>query len=88
MSFRFYTPFEYIAIDASNNYGWDKVTFEERVSFIYDHIRAGTLDELPLDPKAEKKTLPLLKKSLMVINRARRGIPSGHTVGMDATCSG
>lgn len=88
MSFKFYSPFEYIAIDTANNYGNDKIEFEDRIKWVYDHISAGTLDELPLDPKAEKKTLPLLKKSLMVINRARRGIPSGHTVGMDATCSG
>ena len=85
---KFYSDFAYIAIDASNNYGWDKVTFEERISFIYEHIRAGTLEDLPNDPKADKKTLPLLKKSLLVIDRARRGIASGHTVGMDATCSG
>ena len=83
-----YTGFEYLAIDVANNYGEDKLEFEDRIKLVYSHIENGTLDQLPNDPKADKKTLPLLKKSIMVVDRALRGLPSGYTIGMDATCSG
>lgn len=88
MTFKTYTPFEYLAVDVANNYGADKLEFEDRIALVYSHIEAGTLHLLPNDPKADKKTLPLLKKSIMVVDRALRGIPSGYTIGMDATCSG
>lgn len=88
MTFSTYTPFDYIAIDVANNFGNDKLEFEDRIKWVYDHIKAGTLDDLVNDPAADKKTLPLLKKSIMVVKRALKSIPSGHTVGMDATCSG
>lgn len=83
-----FTPFEYLCIDLGNHYGFDKLEFEDRISWVYSHLRAGTLDDLVNDPKADKKTLPLLKKAILEIKRAIKGEASGHTVGLDATCSG
>lgn len=83
-----YTPFEYLCIDLANHYGHDKWEFEDRIQWVYSHIRAGTLTDLPNQKDADQKTLPLLKKAIMEIARAIAGTESGHTVGLDATCSG
>lgn len=83
-----FTPFEYLCIDLANHFGNDKWEFEDRIQWVFNHIRNDTLISLVDDPKADKKTLPLLKKAIMEIDRARKGEASGHTVGLDATCSG
>lgn len=81
-----YTAFEYLCIDLANNFGHDKWEFETRIQWVFDHM--DNLWDLVDHPDADKKTKALLKKSILTIERARKGIAIGHMVGMDATCSG
>ena len=75
---------EYLAIDVANSFGHDKMEFEDRIKWVKDNI-----DNLEaLESGADKKTLPLYRKAVMALRKAQQGIPSGHLVGLDATCSG
>lgn len=77
-----FTGFQYLLIDAANQYGLDKLTFEERIEWAMDH--QGVLEQHA--HKAENK--PLYIKAVMAIRKAQQGIPTGHMVGFDACCSG
>jgi hypothetical protein len=77
-----FSGFEYLLIDAANNYGLDKQTFEKRIA--WSRTNLGTL-EMHTD-KAEVK--PLFVKAVMAIRKAQKGLPTGHLVGFDAVCSG
>ena len=81
-----YTAFEYLCIDLANNFGHDKWEFEDRIQWVFDHM--DKLWDLVDHPEADKKTKALLKKSILTIERARKGIAIGHMVGLDAACSG
>lgn len=81
-----YTAFEYLCIDLANNFGHDKWEFEDRIQWVFDHM--NNLWDLVDHPDADKKTKALLKKSILTIERARKGIAIGHMVGLDAACSG
>lgn len=77
-----FTGFEYLLIDAANNFGLDKLRFEDRIQWardILDHLE-GLLDQA--------ETKPLYLKAVMAIRKAQAGQPTGHLVAMDATCSG
>lgn len=79
-----YTGWEWLLIDAANQFGLDKLTFEERIQWATDNLNKLEL----LTAEAEKKTLPLYRKAVMAIRKAQQNIPTGHLVGVDATCSG
>jgi hypothetical protein len=79
---RTYTGWEYLLIDAANQYGIDKMLFEERIEFMTKNLNGL---EAMVD-KAETK--PLYMKAVMAIRKAQQGIPTGHLVGLDACCSG
>ena len=83
---KFYSSFEYLCIDLANAYGNDKWEFETRIQWVFDNI--NNLWDLVDHPEADKKTKALLKKSILTIERARKGIAIGHMVGLDAACSG
>ena len=75
---------QYIAIDVANSFGHDKMEFEDRIKWVKDNI-----DNLEaLESGADKKSLPLYRKAVMALRKAQQGMPSGHLVGLDATCSG
>ena len=77
-----FTGYEYLLIDIANNFGLDKMLFEERIQWATEH-----LDELEsLADKAECQ--PLYLKAVMALRKAQKGIPTGHLVGFDACCSG
>lgn len=77
-----FTGWQYLCIDVANNFGLDKLLFEERIQWVHDH-----LDELEaLLDQAETK--PLYLKAVMALRKAQQGIPTGHLVGLDASCSG
>lgn len=79
-----YTGWEWLLIDACNQWGGDKLIFEERIQWATDN-----LDNLEARAsEAEKKTLPLYLKAVQAIRKAQQGTPTGHLVGVDATCSG
>ena len=77
-----YTGWQWLLIDAANQYGLDKELFETRIEWATKH-----LDMLEtLADKADTK--PLYLKAVMAIRKAQKGLPTGHMVGVDACCSG
>lgn len=80
--FKTYSPWEWLLIDAANNFGLDKLLFEERIQWAMEHL--SELESLA--PKAE--TQPLYIKAVMAIRKAQKGIPTGHLVAVDGVCSG
>lgn len=77
-----YTGWQYLLIDLANHFGHDKLLFEERIDWA-----TKNLDNLEaLADQAETK--PLYLKAVMAIRKAQKGLPTGHMVGLDATCSG
>jgi hypothetical protein len=77
-----FTGFEYLLIDAANNYGLDKKLFEERIQWVRDNM--DMLESL--QDQADNKFRYI--KAVMAIRKAQQGIPTGHLVGFDACCSG
>lgn len=77
-----FTGWQYLLIDCANQFGLDKKLFEERIQWATDH-----LDQLEaLAEKADNQ--PLYLKAVQAIRKAQKGVPTGHLVGFDATCSG
>ena len=77
-----YTAWEYLMIDVANSYGLDKKLFEERIEWAQTNI-----DQLEaLADQAETK--PLYLKAVMAIRKVQQSKPTGHMVGLDASCSG
>lgn len=79
---QFFTGWQWLLIDAANHFGHDKLLFEERIKWAEDNL--NTLHNMA--DQAEHK--PLFIKAVMAIDKARRGISTGHMVGVDACCSG
>lgn len=77
-----FTPFDYLLIDAANQFGLDKALFEVRIQWALKHLH-----ELE-DFTQEADEPALYLKAVMAIRKAQKGIPTGHLVGLDATCSG
>ena len=77
-----YSGFEYLCIDVANQFGLDKKLFEERIEWAQTNI--DKLEELA----AQAETKPLYHKAVMAIRKVQQGLPTGHMVGLDASCSG
>lgn len=77
-----FTGFDWLLIDAANQFGFDKLTFEKRIEWATDKL---TILESFTD---EAEYRPLYVKSVMAIRKAQAGIPTGHMVGVDSVCSG
>lgn len=77
-----FTGWEYLLIDAANQFGLDKLLFEQRIEWATDNLK----DLEQFIDKAETK--PLYIKAVMAIRKAQQGLPTGHLVGLDACCSG
>lgn len=79
---KFYTGWQYLLIDVANQFGLDKMVFEDRIEWATDNLHQ-------LEALADQaETKPLFLKAVMAIRKAQKGIPTGHLVGLDATCSG
>lgn len=79
---KFYTGWQYLLIDVANQFGLDKMVFEDRIKWATDNLHQ-------LEALADQaETKPLFLKAVMAIRKAQKGIPTGHLVGLDATCSG
>lgn len=77
-----YTGWQWLLIDAANNFGLDKLTFEKRIEWAENNLSI-------LETMADAAdTKPLFIKAVMAIRKAQQGIPTGHMVGVDAVCSG
>jgi hypothetical protein len=77
-----FTGYEYLLIDACNQFGLDKLLFEERI--LWANKNMAELESLA--DEADKK--PLYLKAVQAIRKAQAGIPTGHLVGFDGVCSG
>jgi hypothetical protein len=77
-----YTGWQYLLIDVANNFGLDKLTFEDRIKWATNEL--NNLEELTHD--ADSK--PLYIKAVQAVRKAQAGLPSGHMVALDACCSG
>jgi len=77
-----FSGYEYLLIDIANQYGLDKLLFEERIQWTTENL--SELESLAF--KAEKP--PLYQKAVMALRKAQAGLPTGHRVGFDAVCSG
>lgn len=77
-----FSGWEYLLIDAANQFGLDKLLFEERIQWATANLNS-------LEAQADKaETKPLYLKAVMAIRKAQKGLPTGHLVGFDAVCSG
>ncbi len=77
-----FSAWQYMLIDLANAFGLDKELFETRIEWAEKH-----LNELEsLADQADSK--PLFVKAVMAIRKALAGLPTGHTVALDACCSG
>lgn len=79
-----FTGYEYLLIDAANQFGLDKLTFEERIQWAKDNL--SILNTPEMISKADTK--PLYVKAVLAIEKAHKKLPTGHLVGFDACCSG
>lgn len=79
-----FSGYEWLLIDAANQYGHDKMVFEDRIKWATEQVECDTWGA-HVDT-ADKK--PLYLKAVMAIRKAQQGIPTGHMVGVDACCSG
>lgn len=77
-----FSGWEYLLIDAANQFGMDKELFEDRIEWVTDNM--DNLEEFA----SEADEQPLYEKAVMAIRKAQAGIPTGHMVGFDAVCSG
>ena len=77
-----FTGWEALLIDVANQYGKDKLLFEERIQWATDNL--NKLESLA----SEAETKPLYMKAVMAVRKAQQGLPSGHLVGFDGVCSG
>ena len=81
---KIFSGWEYLLIDAANNYGLDKSNFETRIEWAESNLTV-------LEQFAESvdwKERPLYIAAVHAIRAAQRGEPTGHLVGFDAVCSG
>lgn len=77
-----FTAWQYMLIDLANAFGLDKKLFEERIEWA-----EANLNQLEsLVDKADSK--PLYMKAVLAIRKVMAGNPTGHTVALDACCSG
>lgn len=79
-----FTGYEYLLIDAANNYGLDKKLFGERIQWATENL--DQLEELAEGKQWKKR--PLYLKAVGAIRKAQAGQPTGHMVGFDAVNSG
>lgn len=81
---KLFTGYQYLLIDIANQFGLDKLNFEDRIKWAEDH-----LDDLEsLVDQAKAKTAPMYVSAVMALRKAQAGLPTGYMVGLDATCSG
>ena len=82
MAMKQYSGWEWLLIDACNNWGGDKLLFEERIQWATDNLSN-------LEAFADQaETKPLYIKAVMAIRKAQQGKPTGHLVAVDGVCSG
>ena len=80
--FKEYSPMQYLAIDIANQMGFDKQTFESRISWV-------KTNRDKLESYQDQAEEPMLfKKAVNAFRLAEEGIPTGHVIGLDSASSG
>lgn len=77
-----FSGYQWLLIDAANQFGHDKLVFEDRIKWSEENM--DVLETLA----DQAETKPLYIKAVMAIRKAQQGLPTGHMVGVDACCSG
>lgn len=89
-----YTGIEYIKIDIANNFGLDKVSFEERINWfnkeIEPYVDENSSDDYLWDiiPEIMPDEPELFYAGLLAYRDTLAGKPTGYTISLDAVCSG
>ena len=76
-----FSGLDYIKIDVANNFGQDKLSWEDRILWF-----EFNKEELPFRDDADNKFLAI--KGLHAYHDAMNKIPTGFIMGLDATASG
>lgn len=79
--FKEFTPIQWQAVEVANNFGHDKLTYEERIEWVKQNLDDLETMENPDEPE-------LYNRAVRGLRLAQQGIPTGHTVALDAVCSG
>jgi DNA-directed RNA polymerase len=76
------TPLEYLKIDVANQFGLDKLTWDDRLDWVSQnqHVLEAA------DSAAESPIL--YRKAVRALRRVEAGLPTNHVMGLDATASG
>lgn len=77
-----FTPKEYLKIDIASNFGLDKLTWNERISWFNEHEN----DLLSLIKKAKEPAL--YYAGVKAWEATLKGEPTGYMISLDATSSG
>ena len=79
---KYYSGYEYLLIDIANNYGLDKLLFEERIAWAQAHLHE-------LEDLADQAEEPMLYlSSVLALRQTQRQEPIGHLATLDACSSG
>jgi DNA-directed RNA polymerase len=73
-----FNPKQYLAIDIANNYGLDKVSWDERIQWVKDNYSS-------LEGMSDN---PLYIKAVHALREVDKGYPTNHMMSLDATASG
>lgn len=77
-----FNPMQYLAIDIANQWGLDKLNFEDRIEWVKTH-------EKYLENLQDKAEEPILYyKAVKALRDVQAGKPIGHTVALDSASSG
>lgn len=77
-----FNPMQYLAIDIANQFGLDGLNFEDRINWV-------KTNEKYLENYQDKAEEPILYyKAVKALREVQAGKPIGHTVALDACCSG
>ena len=88
-----YSGIDYLKIDVANNFGLDKLQFEERIDWFNKIIeprvnKTSSNDDLLQIANESDEAPALVFGGLQAYRDTLNGIPSGYKVGLDACCSG